>query len=215
MSPAAAPIRPARREDAPFLAWAMLAASRSHLPRGSWDLLLDGPEEELLGILARLAVGEPPTMCHWSGFRVALVDGQPAAAMAGYDTAGLAGLEPLLDAALGARGWTAARIAAAAARFAPFETCSIEQPTGVWIVEWVATDPARRRRGLARDLLVCILDEGRRRGHTRAQVGMLLGNDAALRAYLGAGFRVEAERRDEAFAAALGCPGTARLARAL
>ena len=34
--------RPANAEDAPFLAWVMQEAARSHLEHGVWDLMFPG-----------------------------------------------------------------------------------------------------------------------------------------------------------------------------
>lgn len=215
MSGATTLIRPAVREDAGFLAWTMLAASRSHLRRGAWDLLLDTGEDEVLRLLRHLAVAEPATMCHWSGFHVAEVAGYPAAALAAYDPARLAEVYPQMTAALLSMDWSRERIGAASRRFAPLDTCSVEQHAGTWIIEWVATDPAHRRRGLVHELLDRALDLGRARGLDHAQVGMLIGNTAAEHAYRRAGFALASERRHPAFEAAIGCPGTARLVRAL
>jgi translation initiation factor 4G len=98
-------------------------------------------------------------------------------------------------------------------RIGPFLTCALEQPDDTWILEWVATRPAQRGRGLTRALLQAILAAGRQRGHTRFQIGVLIGNTAAQRAYEGAGFSVVDEKRDPAFEATFGCPGIRRLQR--
>ncbi len=45
-------IRPAEPDDAPFLAWAMLTAARSHIPRGWFDIALKRSESECLAFLA-------------------------------------------------------------------------------------------------------------------------------------------------------------------
>jgi hypothetical protein len=77
-------IRPATAGDARFLAWVMLAASRSHVPRGAWDLYVDGPEAQVLALLERMAVQELPSFCRWENFLVAEVDSVPAAGLSGY-----------------------------------------------------------------------------------------------------------------------------------
>src|SRR5215470_8375374 len=102
--------RPARATDVPFLAWVMLAASRSHLPRGAWDLMLDAPDDVCLTFLERMARAEPATFCHWRGFIVAEVDGDPAAALAGFDPGALGDPVPAIEQALVALGWTSADI---------------------------------------------------------------------------------------------------------
>jgi RimJ/RimL family protein N-acetyltransferase len=64
-------------------------------------------------------------------------------------------------------------------------------------------------------LLVRILDEGRARGATTADIGVFIGNDAAQRAYEKAGFEVTGEKRDPEFEAVYKCPGARTLSRAL
>ena len=208
-------IRAARRDDAAFVAWIMLAAARSHLPRGAWDLTIDGSDEECLAFLERLAVHEPRTFCHWSRFLIAEVDGHAAAGLSGYDPAQVADVSEAVEHVLGGLGWSAAEIAASNHRFVPFLTCVPEQPDGMWIVEWVAARPEFRRRGLVDTLLGEILTDGRRRGYERAQIGVLIGNTPAERAYLKAGFRLDVERRHPDFEALMGCPGISQLRRSL
>ena len=77
-------IVPARREHSAFLAWVMLAAARSHLERGVWDLFVDGDEAACLRYLEALATTETRHLFHWSNFIVAEVDGEPAAGLCGY-----------------------------------------------------------------------------------------------------------------------------------
>jgi translation initiation factor 4G len=203
-------IRPARADDAAFLAWVMLAASRSHLPRGLWDLMLDAPDGECLAFLEKLALAEPGTFCHWSGFVVAEVDGHPAAALSGYDPGAVAEPEPVIGMTYLGSGHTTAELETATERFSPFFTCVPDQTPGTWIVEWVATRPEFRRRGLVESLLGTVLSTGRTRGYSRAQISILVGNTPAQRAYEKQGFRLVHDRRHPDFEAAIGCPGIAQ-----
>jgi ribosomal protein S18 acetylase RimI-like enzyme len=211
-------IRAARRDDAAFIAWVILAASRSHLPRGAWDLTIDGSDEDCLAFLERMVVHEPHglrTFCHWSRFLIAEVDGRAAAGLSGYDPAQVADVSEAIEHVLKELDWTAEDIAAGNARFVPFLTCVPEQPPGMWIVEWVAARPEFRRRGLVDALLNEVLTDGRRRSYERAQIGVLIGNTPAERAYLKAGFRPDVERRHPDFEALMGCPGISQLRRSL
>jgi len=79
----------------------------------------------------------------------------------------------------------------------------------------VATLPEFRRRGLTDRLLAEILDKGRRRGATTADVGVLIGNDPAQRAYEKAGFEVIGEKRHPEFEAVYKSPGIRSLTQAL
>lgn len=208
-------VRPAREDDAAFVAWTMLAASRSHLGRGAWDIALDVDDADCLAVLEQLAHETPPTFCAWRGFMVAEVDGDPAAALSAYDPARVAPADPAIDAVLIRRGWTPGDIDASNQRLAAFMTCAPGQPDGTWIVEWVATRPEHRRRGLTDALLEAILDVGRRQGYGHAQIAFLMGNTPAQRAYEKHGFRLDRERTHPDFAATMGCPGIAELHRRL
>lgn len=210
-------IRKARPEDVPFLAEVVLSASRSHLPRGVWDLML--PEAEpRRAFLERLLATEHRHWCHQGGFLVAEVDGRPAAALSGYAAQDPELAEPAEAIELAWRGGDPGdpdEIATYFGRLAPFLTCLPEAAPDAWVVEWVATGPAYRRRGLVRALLEAELAEGRARGHRTGQITILIGNEPARRAYERAGFRSAAEKRSEAFEAALGSPGLLQLRRPL
>src|SRR5262249_37877795 len=112
-------------------------------------------------------------------------------------------------------GWGERELAAAAGRLAPFLTCVVEPEPDVWAIEWVATRPEYRRRGLGRELLDAAMDAGRARGYRRSQILVLIGNTPAQCAYERAGYRIVDEKRHPDFARAVGCPGIARMTRTL
>lgn len=74
-------IRHARANDAEFLAWVMLSASRGHLQQGVWDLIIGADEVGCLAYLRRLAVAETRSRCHYESFWVAEVDEHPGGAL--------------------------------------------------------------------------------------------------------------------------------------
>ena len=76
--------RLATESDAAFLAWAILAAARSHREQGWFDIVLDRPEHECLDYLKQLTLTSTRSWWHYSRFRVAEVDGQPAAALCAF-----------------------------------------------------------------------------------------------------------------------------------
>lgn len=208
-------IRRGKADDAAFLARVMMLASRGHLPRGVWDLIAGGSEENCLDYLQRLALTEPLSLCHYSSFIVAEHDGRPAAALCAFDPR--AGGWQLLGDAMKKvqleKGWTQADENASADRTAPVWQCTFDTLEGAWVVESVATTPEFRRRGLADSLMAEVLEIGRTRGHRLAQLTILIGNVAAQRAYEKAGFSVMDEKRHRDFAAALGAPGFMRMVR--
>ena len=210
-------VREAKPEDVPFLAWVVLAASRSHLERGVWDLFVEGTEADRLRFLETLLTSERPHWCHHRGFLVAEGDGRPAAALSGYPADGseLATPGDAILEAVRSLGWSDARRAASFERLGVFLRCLPGDAPDAWIVEWVATRPEFRRRGLVDRLLAAELDRGRRRGHRTAQILVLIDNTPAQRAYEKAGFRAVDEKRHPDFEAALGSPGLRRLLRPL
>lgn len=211
-------IRRARADDARFLAWVMLAASRSHLARGAWDLYVDGEEPRALALLERMATQPEPSFCRWEHFLVAETDGSPAAALAAYAPRDPGLLDPSVAIAAASRdalGWNDAQRRAADARLAPFLTCAAAPQPNAWAVEWVATTPAARRRGLGRELLEAAIEVGRTRGFGESEIMILIGNTPAQRVYERAGYGVVGERRHPQFARAMGCPGIACLTRTL
>lgn len=207
-------IRPAAEADVPTIAWVQQEAARSHLPQGFWDLAFPGPEDERLRLVGGVARARTLSFCHWSGFLVAHVDGQPAAALSAYTKpsvmAGSAYIQAIGE-VLDAEKWTPEQRLAMGERVAPFLTCIPETPEDAWVVEWVATRPEYRGRGLVRNLLHAILERGRERGHEVFQIGVLIGNTPAQRCYESIGFRVVEEKRHPDFERALGCPGIRRL----
>jgi ribosomal protein S18 acetylase RimI-like enzyme len=86
---------------------------------------------------------------------------------------------------------------------------------GAWVVEHVATKPEYRRRGLVEQLVHATLETGRLKGGTVADIGVLLGNDPAQRAYEKCGFEVVGEVRNAEFEAAYGSAGARMLRREL
>lgn len=207
------PIRPAirraRPEDVPFLAWVVLAAARSHLPRGFWDLFAADDEARAHALAEQLLGADEPSWWHWSLFWIAEHEGRPGAALSGFDPAQLAAPDAAVPAAAAAAGFDRAALAAAFARCAPMFACFHEPAPDAWIVESVATRPEARGLGLGAALVAHVLAEGRERGHDLAQLSLMLGNEAAQRLYERHGFAISAEKRSPAFEAALGCPGIA------
>lgn len=208
-------IRPATRSDAPFLAWTILAAGRSHVASSFWDLLLDRPGDPAIEafLAERLVLAPWRSWWHHSHFWVVEVDGEPAAALSGFAVGDPEVRPPdaALLAALEGHGWDANALAEGLRRASPFFTCTTEADPAAWIVENVATRPEFRRRGLLARLLPEALGRGRAGSLPFADLSLFVGNTAAQRAYEAAGFAILDERRHPDFAAAIGCPGIARM----
>ncbi len=205
-------VRPADRGDTRFVAWVIQEAARSHLEKGFWDVALTD-EARRIDFLEALARSDARSFCHYRGFLIAEVDGRPAAALSGYEPRiGLGSNWEEANAQasreLGFSGADRRNMATAMASLgSPFP----EIPLDRWVIEWVATVPEFRGRGLIGTLLAKILQRGRDAGYDKAQVGYLIGNTPAMRAYEAVGFKTVDEKLDSDFEAVLGCPGIATM----
>jgi len=213
-------VRQATEKDLDLLSWVMLAASRSHLERGIWEYMNDHDEAETLAFLRHLATTTTVHLFHHSLFLVADLDGEPAAAMCGYDSAtqgfDVYGAElPAVAAALGldlADPEYGRRMGVLLSGFVMED----DGPPGPrWVIENVATRPEARRQGLVDALLHELLGHGREKGYSHAQIGVFIGNERARRAYVKAGFEQVAEARSEDWERELGCAGTELLLQEL
>src|ERR1700691_3900007 len=148
-------LRRANSSDAEFLAWVTLAASRSHLPRGLWDVILGADEAGCLDYLTRLAVAEPRSLYHYDSFLIAEVAGERAAALCGFETRdGWAMVGEAMSNVQRDLGWTAADGAASYQRVTPIWTACMPPDIGAdFAIENVATLPHYRRRGLVGALI--------------------------------------------------------------
>ena len=207
----------ATREHIPFVAWVVMAANRSHLPRGMWDFNIGGTEEEVLRYLEVLADTEQAHWAHFSLFTVAEVDGVPAAGMCGFFENELGPASMMAGAAEVNQktGRSPEDIAAGWERSKAIMGIIMEHDPGAWVVEHVATKPEFRRRGIVERLVHETLQEGRERGAKTADIGVLIGNEPAQRAYEKCEFRVVIEKRDAEFERVYGSPGARMLRRAL
>ncbi len=204
-------IRPARAEDAAFLARNILASQRGPLARGWFDIALDLDEPRCLSFVEKIATARTPSWWHVSNFIVAEADGEAAASLCALPAAGTA---PAIKAAIE----EVAGMAEAAAIFrrgAYARDCWVQGGEGEWLIEHVATLPAYRGRGLVQALIGHALAAGRAAGFERASISFVIGNEAAERCYAKAGFTFAEEKRDGMFEAITGSPGFRRFARAI
>ena len=211
-----ATIRPAERTDAKFIAWAIQTASRSHRPKGWFDIILERPERFCLEFVERLVLTKARSWWHYSRFHIAEVDGKPAAALSAFRAGeGYALTVPAMNELFASYAWDDAEQNAIWARSAYIFTCTFDGHDDAWTIENVATLPQHRKRGLAGTLISHVLPWGKRLGLAEAQISFLIGNDAAESAYARAGFVLDGERRSAEFLAATGSPGLRRYVKPL
>jgi translation initiation factor 4G len=208
-------IRAATPDDAAFLGWASVMAARSHLARGWFDIVLERDEPFVLEFAKQLTIAKARSWWHWSLFHVAEVDGELASAMCGFGNASfyVASGEAMQEASekLGipeaeqAQHWPRGSFIVSTATSEP----------GAWTIENVATAAKFRGSGVSQALIENELQVARAKGFKRAQISVFIGNKPAERLYRKAGFVFAEEKRDPGFEAAMGSPGTIRLARDL
>jgi len=208
-------IRRGTAADAEFLAWVMLMASR-HGPRGTWDLVVGGDDKECLEYLRRLSL-VPGTLCYCESFLVAEIDGQPVSALGTcrFVDGGWAGVGRAMARVQSDLAWSAAAVEASRKRLAPVLACMPADAGADWCIEFVATLPQHRRRGLVDALMRQAIQCGIDRKCSLAQIQIMIGNNPAQKAYEKAGFTVFDECRSPEFQAVVGSPGFRRLLRKL
>ncbi len=198
--------------DAAALAVICYMAGRSQSERSIYDLLYPGPygdTPERLSQLERTLVTGQVSWLHHSKFLVAEVGGRVAAGLSGFSREEMG--EGDFGLAFVEMGWTGPDFQSMAERMAPYFKVDPPKPDGVWVVENVATFPGFRGRGLVNRLLEEMLQVGRERGHTLAQINIMTGNTPAQRAYEKVGFRVDREFSDPSFEEFFGWPGMTSL----
>jgi ribosomal protein S18 acetylase RimI-like enzyme len=209
-------IRPARSEDAGFIARNILAAQRGPRQRGWFDIALGWPEPRCLAFIERIAVARARSWWHVSQFIIAESEGQPAAALCALPAAGTrTAVRSAIQEAAEASGLDNSELSAIFRRGAYAANCWVQGGDGDWMVECVATLPAYRGRGLVQALIGHALASGLEAGFARASISFLIDNTAAERCYAKAGFRFAEEKRDPQFEALTGAPGFRRFERSI
>jgi ribosomal protein S18 acetylase RimI-like enzyme len=216
VGPASPTIRPARLEDAGFIARNILSSQRGPRPRGWFDIALGWDEPRCLAFVERIATARQKSWWHVSQFIIAEVDGNAAASLCAMPAAGTG---PAARAAIAEvaseAGLSEVDLAAILQRGAYTAKCWAQGGEGDWLIEHVATLPAYRGRGLVSGLIDHALAAGKAAGFERASISFLIGNAPAERSYVKAGFAFVEEKRDPAFEAIIGAPGFRRFARAI
>ena len=209
-------IRPARAEDASFIARNILSSQRGPFPRGWFDIALGWDEPQCLAFVERIATAQQSSWWHVSRFIIAEVEGHPAASLCALPAAGTgAAAQAAIAAAAHGSGLDASEVAAIFQRGAYTRNCWVQGGEDEWLIEHVATLPEYRGRGLVQALIEHVLLAGRAAGFRRASISFLIGNEPAERSYAKAGFGYAEEKRDTSFEALTGSPGFRRFVRAI
>jgi ribosomal protein S18 acetylase RimI-like enzyme len=207
-------IRDATAADAEFLAWVILTAARGHLDKPSvWERVFSGPEQERMGLLAKLVIAEPRCIAHYEGFVIAEHKGAPIAAACGYIPAERTP-EDFTSALLYVveeAGWNHQQQVDLLVGFGVFSRCLPMGYEREWVLEYIATKPEFRGLGVAHELLKDLLECGREAGVEKARVAYFIGNEAAKKSYRKLGFKEVNEMVDSEFEAQYGVPGVVHM----
>ncbi len=207
-------IRRAEETDVPFIAWVMLEAAHSGHEIGLWEVMVPDNESEKLRFIEELAQASTRCLCHYSNFLIAEVDGEPAAALAGYDSSKITRQQfaVALHDVQSKLQWSFKRVEEARSRTSVFLSCFPDFSDNSWIIEWVATKKDYRRMGVMEMLLHRIIRIGyETTGCDLFQISYAIGNDPAISAYCKLGFNFIDDKRDEEFFQRFGYPGIGRM----
>ena len=211
-------IRPATPEDAPLLAKSILIAGRAHVKKGIWEIVIGGTEEECLNFLYQITITKIPHLFHYSQYLIAEEEGgPPVGSLGGYDpgTRGYGALSQAIPEVIQKLKLDTDFVKASDERSSKILACIPEGIAGAWVIDSVATFPGYRQKGVAGKLLREILQKGKKRGHSLAQVSMYIGNEPALNLYRKIGFEIIEEIRDQYFEEHIGSAGMLSLVKKL
>lgn len=211
-------IRKCVPEDAVFLAKSILFAGRAHVSKGIWEFVLDASERECLLFLEQAVVTTVPHLFHYSGALIAETpDNVPAGSLGGYDpkTHGYQSLQQALPEVYKKLAMPETTFQDAEERADRILQCLPREIPDAWVIDSVATVPEYRRSGIAESLLQAMMTEGRKRGFSRTQINIYVGNKPALHLYKKLGFTVIEETQDAFFEKEIGSPGMMSLVRNL
>lgn len=183
-------IRTATAEDSEFISWAILESSRSGKEKGLFDLIFS-PAGDVNKSLQMLIKNDIKTICHYSNFLIAEVDGKPAGALCGYDgyriswenmTAALEGM--------GCQGDYMDRIAA-------YFSCEPHIEKNTYVLDFMVTKDEFRGLGVVKELVKKVLLTARLKGFRKAQTNIEIGAIEAQLAYEKMGFTKLEEKKSD------------------
>ncbi|OUJ18235.1 Acetyltransferase GNAT family [Methanonatronarchaeum thermophilum] len=206
-------IRRATRDDLSFIAWVMCAATRGHLQEGSSDcrlsnLLEKNSIDDITDFFKHLATTDQIHYGHISKFWVAEYEGEMAGAMSSFSLKECD--EDMFKEAVNTvidNLKTQKNIEGLEDWLSKFDLDYPEGDQEAWGIEMVAVLPEFRGLGITDHLFQRIFHEAREEGYNKVQIGYIIGNKAAEKAYKRNGFSVTGEYKDPEYAKLMGSPG--------
>lgn len=193
-------IRPAKAEDASFLAWLILESSRAGKKSGLFDRIFS-PSNDVQKSLEMLVIHETKTLCHYSNFLVAEVDGELAGGLCGYDGYKLS-WESMSEAlaSMGCQGDYKERISA-------YLVCEPKVEKNTLVLDFMLTKEEFRGLGVLKELVKKVLLNARLKGFRRAQTFIEIGSVETQLAYEKMGFSFKDEKKSDYYLQEFGRPG--------
>lgn len=183
-------IRTAKVEDAPFIAWAILEASRAGKERGVFDMIFSDADDVIESI-EKLVVNDIKTICHYSNFLIAEVNGELAGTLCGYDGHKMSWNK--MDEALkniGNKGNYKESISV-------YLTCQPNVEKNTLVLEFMITKDKFRGLGVIKELVKKVLLNARLKGFRKAQTSIEIGSVETQLAYEKMGFiKIEEKKSD-------------------
>lgn len=193
-------IRTATIEDADFIAWAILESSRAGKKEGIFDRIF-APSKNLAQTLKMLITNDIKTICHYSNFLLAEVDGELAGALCGYDGYKLSWdtMGQALE-SMGCQGDYRERISS-------YFICEPSVEKNTIVLNFMITKEKFRGLGVVKELVKKVLLTARLKGFRRAQTSIEIGSIETQLAYEKMGFTAKEVKRSNYYMDEFGRPG--------
>jgi len=183
-------IRTAKIEDAAFIAWGILESSRAGKKHGLFDLIFS-PSEDISKSLEKLVSSDIKTICHYSNFLIAEVDGKQAGLLCGYDGYKISweNMSGALE-TMGCQGDYKERISA-------YLMCEPSVEKNTIVLNFMITKEEFRGLGVVKALVKKVLLTARLKGFRRAQTDIEIGSIETQLAYEKMGFSKKEEKKSD------------------
>lgn len=207
-------VRPATRDDCRILAYHAYLAGKSHVDKSIYDIMIPGiagPTDARLSAIEKILQTDTVSWMHYTFCSVAELEGTVEGSLSHYHTRD--GADANILTALLEAGWAEDEIKAMGARLKPLFDIDFVKPPEAMIIENVAVSPMFRRHGILSLLLEDSEHLGRSGGFEFMQLGMMVGNTRARKAYERSGFEVVETRISPDFEKLFNAPGMQLLKR--
>lgn len=193
-------IRTAKAEDAKFISWAILESSRAGKKQGLFDLIFS-PAPDISKSLEKLITHDVKTICHYSNFLIAEVNGNQAGVLCSYDGYKISweNMSGALE-TMGCQGDYKERISA-------YLLCEPEVEKHTIVLNFMITKEEFRGLGVVKALVKKVLLTARLKGFRRAQTDIEIGSIETQLAYEKMGFSKKEEKKSDYYLEVFGRPG--------